>query len=72
MTATPPVREDLVTLESRLASGKHGDADLAGVIGAIALANKAIAHKIRRARIEDVDAGAVNLHAERLEARSAR
>ncbi|MDH3686522.1 MAG: class 1 fructose-bisphosphatase [Myxococcales bacterium] len=67
MTATPPVRENLVTLESRLTAGKHGCAELAGVIGAIALASKAIAHKIRRARIEDVigDAGAENLHGER-------
>lgn len=67
MTATPPVEENLATLESRLAAGKHGDPDLAGVIGAIALASKAIAHKIRRARIEDVigDAGAENVHGER-------
>lgn len=67
MTAMPTVLENLVTLESRLAAGKHGDPDLAGVIGAIALASKSIAHKIRRARIEDVigDAGAVNLHGER-------
>jgi fructose-1,6-bisphosphatase I len=67
MTATVPAHENLLTLQSRLASGKLGDPDLAGVIGAIALASKSIAHKIRRARIEDVigDAGADNLHGER-------
>ena len=66
MSAAPPVRENLVTLESRLAAGKQGNPELAGVIRAIALASKSIAHKIRRARIEDVigDAGAENLHGE--------
>jgi fructose-1,6-bisphosphatase I len=66
MPSTPTVHENLITLESHLAASKV-DPGLCGVIGAIALASKSIAHKIRRARIEDVigDAGDVNLHGER-------
>ena len=60
------VRENLITLERHLRARKGHAADLAGVIGAIALAGKSIAHKIRRARIQDVigAVGAINLHGE--------
>lgn len=65
-----PLRENLLTLQSHLASRKRvareGEGDLAGVIGAIALASKAIARKIRRARIDDTigSAGDENVHGE--------
>jgi fructose-1,6-bisphosphatase I len=60
------LRENLVTLESHLRAAKGGAEELAGVVGAVALASKSIAHKIRRARVADVlgGVGAENLHGE--------
>lgn len=64
------VRDNLLTLQTHLAGRKRvapdGQGDLAGVIGAIALASKAIARRIRRARIDDVigSAGDANVHGE--------
>jgi len=57
--------DNLLTLGRHLRAQKEGGA-LAGVIEAIALAGKAIAHRVRRARIEDVigEAGAVNVQGE--------
>ena len=57
--------DNLLTLGRHLRAQKEIGA-LAEVIEAIALAGKAIAHRVRRARIEDVigDAGRVNLHGE--------
>jgi fructose-1,6-bisphosphatase I len=67
----PPFRENLITLRTHLRARKDEGslvhAELVGVIDAIALAAKSIAHKVRRARIDDVlgDAGDVNFHGER-------
>jgi fructose-1,6-bisphosphatase I len=69
---TPPdvLAENLLTLHAHLclrkAGSENGPGDLPGVLGAIALASKAIARKIRRARIDDVigAAGAANVHGE--------
>jgi len=57
--------DNLLTLGRHLRAQKEGGA-LADVIEAIALAGKAIAHRVRRARIEDVigEAGAVNVQGE--------
>ena len=57
--------DNLLTLGRHLRAQKEIGA-LADVIEAIALAGKAIAHRVRRARIEDVigDVGRVNLHGE--------
>jgi fructose-1,6-bisphosphatase I len=66
-----PFRENLITLQGHLRAkkdeGRLVHAEAAGVIDAVALAAKSIAHKVRRARIDDVlgDAGDVNLHGER-------
>ncbi len=63
----PTIRENLTTLQIHLRSQKNGRAgELSGVIEAIALAAKSIAHKVRRARIDDVlgAVGAQNLHGE--------
>ncbi len=59
------MRENLTTLQTHLARGRAAT-DLAGVIGAIALAAKSIAAKVRRARIEDIvgAAGEFNTHGE--------
>ncbi len=71
-SARPALRENLTTLQDHLA-GKPGlrsaRGDLAGVIGSIALAGKSIAHKVRRARVEDVlgKAGDVNVQGEEQE-----
>src|SRR5512134_4207560 len=53
-------------LAARKAGAPNAPGDLAGVIGAIALAAKRIARKIRRARIDDVigHAGDDNVHGE--------
>lgn len=60
--------DNLTTLRAHLDAQKreNGGRDLAGVIGAIALAGKWVANRIRRARIEDVlgEVGGVNLHGE--------
>jgi fructose-1,6-bisphosphatase I len=67
---TEPLQENLLTLQAHLAARKAAapgpPGDLAGVIGAIALASKAIARKIRRARLDDVigAAGDDNVHGE--------
>lgn len=57
--------DNLLTLGRHLRAQKELGA-LAEVIEGIALAGKAIAHRVRRARVEDVigDAGGVNLHGE--------
>ncbi len=57
--------DNLTTLGSHLRAQKEIGA-LADVIEAIALAGKAIAHRVRRARIDDVigEAGAVNVQGE--------
>src|SRR5512145_2752673 len=57
--------DNLLTLGRHLRAQKEIGA-LAEVIEATALAGKAIAHRVRRARVEDVigDAGGVNLHGE--------
>jgi fructose-1,6-bisphosphatase I len=57
--------DNLLTLGRHLRAQKEIGA-LAEVIEGIALAGKAIAHRVRRARVEDVigDAGGVNLHGE--------
>jgi fructose-1,6-bisphosphatase I len=66
----PPL-PNLSTLESHLAAAKglhEGPlAGLGGVISAVAVAGRAIAHKVRRARIEDVlgETGGANVHGER-------
>ncbi|MGH0036742.1 MAG: class 1 fructose-bisphosphatase [Myxococcota bacterium] len=64
-----PVRENLTTLDAHLRFRKSGRAELVPVIGSIALACKAIASKVRRARIEDVlgKAGEVNVQGEKQE-----
>lgn len=66
MSRSQTVRENLLTLDSRLASTSGLPEGLAGVIAGIALAAKAIAQKVRRARIEDVlgEVGKMNLHGE--------
>jgi fructose-1,6-bisphosphatase I len=68
MSPRPPVRENLTTLRAHLEAGKRADGpgDLPALIDAIALAGKAIARRVRRARIEDVvgAAGAENVHGE--------
>jgi len=60
------VRQNLVTLDGHLRSRKTIDPELAQVLSSIALACKAIAGKVRRARIEDVigQAGEVNVQGE--------
>jgi len=61
------IRENLTTLETHLRRSKHAIAqELAPVLGSIALACKAIAGKVRRARIEDIigQAGEVNVQGE--------
>jgi len=57
--------DNLLTLGRHLRSQKEGEA-LADVIEAIALAGRALAHRVRRARIEDVvgEAGGVNVQGE--------
>lgn len=57
--------DNLLTLGRHLRAQKEIGA-LAEVIEGIALAGKAISHRVRRARVEDVigDAGGVNLHGE--------
>ena len=57
--------DNLLTLGRHLRSQKEGGA-LADVIEAIALAGRALAHRVRRARIDDVigEAGAVNVQGE--------
>jgi fructose-1,6-bisphosphatase I len=57
--------DNLLTLGRHLRAQKEIGA-LAEVIEGIALAGRAIAHRVRRARVEDVigDAGGVNLHGE--------
>jgi fructose-1,6-bisphosphatase I len=70
MAERRPIRENLTTLQKHLRSKKaarDAAADVSGVLEAIALAGKSIAHKVRRARIDDVlgDAGEINLHGER-------
>jgi fructose-1,6-bisphosphatase I len=64
MTESTPVRENLTTLGKHLRANQP--AGLADVIEAIALAGKAIARKVQRARIDDVIgvAGAVNVQGE--------
>jgi len=70
VSQSDPLRENLLTLQMHLSARKAGEpnaaGDLAGVIGAIALAAKRIARKIRRARIDDVigHAGDDNVHGE--------
>jgi fructose-1,6-bisphosphatase I len=70
LSPAEPLHENLSTLSCHLAARKAaartGPGDLAGVVGAIALASKAIARKIRRARIDDVigHAGDANVHGE--------
>jgi fructose-1,6-bisphosphatase I len=65
MSRDQPIRENLFTLDHHLAAAPLPEG-LAGVISAIALAAKAIAQKVRRARIEDVlgEVGKTNLHGE--------
>ena len=65
MSQEPPMRDNLLTLDHHLGRTEAPDG-VAGVISAIALAAKAIAQKVRRARIEDVlgDVGRTNLHGE--------
>lgn len=65
----PPIRENLTTLQTHLASKKGQSApspELANVIEAITLACKAIAEKVKRARIEDIigEAGETNVQGE--------
>ena len=59
------VRENLTTLRKHL-RGREEDAGLRSVLEAVALAGKSIAHKVRRARIDDIigQAGAQNTHGE--------
>ncbi len=66
MSGEQPIRDNLLTLDHHLASVREVPDGLAGVISAIALAAKAIAMKVRRARIEDVlgEVGKTNLHGE--------
>jgi fructose-1,6-bisphosphatase I len=66
MSREQPMRENLFTLDHHLAAVPDLPEGLAGVISAIALAAKAIAQKVRRARIEDVlgEVGKTNLHGE--------
>jgi fructose-1,6-bisphosphatase I len=62
-----PVRENLHTLDAHLQRSKNGGVgDVAQVVSSIALACKAIAGKVRRARIEDIigQAGEVNVQGE--------
>lgn len=71
MASSASVPEELNTLQRHLERRKTpesaGGSDVAGVLTAVALAGKHVAHKVRRARIDDVlgDAGASNLHGER-------
>ena len=55
-----------LTLAEHLIAKKLPSAGLGDVIGAIALATKAIAHKVRRARLQDVlgEVGSDNIHGE--------
>jgi fructose-1,6-bisphosphatase I len=71
VTPPDPLTENLLTLHAHLslrkAGTQTGPGDLPGVLGAVALASKAIARKIRRARIDDVigvAGGAANVHGE--------
>jgi fructose-1,6-bisphosphatase I len=72
MSARPIVRENLRTLHEVLCSKpglRSGRGDLGGVIESIAIAGKSIAHKVRRARVEDVlgKAGDTNVQGEEQE-----
>ncbi len=63
------VHENLTTLREHLVSRKlalEHAAELIDVIGAISLASRSIAHKVRRARLADVlgEAGGDNVHGE--------
>lgn len=68
MSESRSVHEPPITLRQHLQSRKTrpGPGDLVGVIDAIALAGKAIARKVRRARIDDVvgATGGANSHGE--------
>jgi fructose-1,6-bisphosphatase I len=66
MSREQPIRENLFTLARHLTAARDLPEGLTGVISAIALAAKAIAQKVRRARIEDVlgEVGKINLHGE--------
>lgn len=66
MSRAQPIRDNVATLDTHLAAARDLPDGLAGVISAIAQAAKAIAHKVRRARIEDVlgEMGRTNLHGE--------
>jgi len=70
MSQQARIAENLTSLRGHLtakkqAGGRH--AEVAGVIDAIALAGKALAHKVRRARVDDVlgEVGETNLHGEK-------
>ncbi|MDJ0788778.1 MAG: class 1 fructose-bisphosphatase [Myxococcota bacterium] len=66
MSETGVVRENLTTLRKHLRA-REEDGGLRRVLEAVALAGKSIAHKVRRARIDDDvigQAGAQNTHGE--------
>lgn len=65
MSDAPVIAENLMTLSKHLA-GRGIDTGLASVLEAIALGCKAIGHRVRRARIEDVigEAGGENVFGE--------
>ncbi|MEN8183496.1 MAG: class 1 fructose-bisphosphatase [Myxococcota bacterium] len=66
MPEARPVPANLDTLDTHLSAARDLPTGLAGILSAIALAGKAIAEKVRRARIEDVlgDVGGVNVFGE--------
>ncbi len=64
------VRDNLTTLQSHIIAEQHKHPDATGeltwILSALSLAGKAIANKVRRARIDDVlgEAGESNVHGE--------
>jgi len=70
MSANHQVRDNLTTLQSHIISEQHkhphATGELTWILSALSLAGKAIANKVRRARIEDVlgEAGESNVHGE--------